>query len=183
MLLKSRLLHRSIASSLRCRYSASAPAVAVPPPLLVKVRDDMKAAMRSKDSARLDVLRGLISETTNAAKTSSPVTTDSHMLQLIRKRAKSSEIAAKEAEDANRDDLRGKELQQVAVLVAYIKDSNFMGEEEVKIVVQQTIGKMRMEGNRCDKGSVMKALVGPGGALNGQLVDRKDVANIVDGML
>ena len=105
------------------------------------------------------------------------------MLQLIRKRAKSSEIAAKEAEDANRDDLRGKELQQIAVLEAYIKDSNVMGEEEVKTVVQQTIGKMRMEGNRCDKGSVMKALVGPGGALNGQLVDRKDVTNIVDGML
>ncbi|KAL9099538.1 MAG: hypothetical protein Q9163_004977 [Psora crenata] len=139
--------------------------------------------MRAKDGDRLDVLRGIISETTNAAKTSNPITTDSHMLQLIRKRVRSSEAAAKEAENAKRNDLRDKELQQVAVLEAYVIDSNGMGEEHLKKVVQETIGRLRTEGQKSDKGSVMKALVGPGGTLDGQLVDRHDVAKLVDGML
>ncbi|KAL9125230.1 MAG: hypothetical protein Q9217_005532 [Psora testacea] len=131
----------------------------------------------------LDVLRGLVSDTTNAAKTSSPVTTDSDMLQLIRRRVRNSELAAKEAENAKRSDLQDKELQQVAILESYVKDSDVLGEGDVRIIVQQTIGKLRTEGLKADKGGVMKALVGPGGALDGQLVDKKDVGRIVDGML
>ena len=105
------------------------------------------------------------------------------MLQLIRKRAKNSEAAAREAENAKRNDLRDKELRQVAVLESYVTDAHFVEEEDVKIVVQQTIGKLRTEGNKADKGSVMRALIGPGGALEGELVNNKDVAKLVDGML
>ena len=102
------------------------------------------------------------------------------MIQLIRKRIKSSEAAAMEAEDAKRNDLRDKELQQATMLEAYIKDSNMMKEEDVERLVQQTIVNMRAEGQRTDKGSIMKALVGPGGAFDGKLVDRKDVAKVVE---
>ena len=201
-MLRTQLQTRLRDSFLKCTYATS-PTVTGTPSLLVKVREDMKSAMRAKDRARyinprnvychreayiificrLDVLRGLLSDTTNAAKASNPVTTDAHMIQIIRKRAKSSEGAAKEAEDAKRDDLRDKELKQIAVLESYIKDSNSMSEDDVKGAVQETIGNMRTEGRKTDKGSVMKALVGPGGLLDGQLVNKKEVASIVSGML
>ena len=132
---------------------------------------------------RLDVLRGLIAETTNAAKTSTPVTTDSHMLNLIRKKVKSSQGALAEFEAAGRADLKDREAAQIGVLEDYVKDSNVMSEEDMAQAVQDSIGRLRTERQKTDKGSVMKALIGPGGALDGQLVDKKDVARLVDGML
>ncbi|MDI1488734.1 MAG: hypothetical protein OHK93_008010 [Ramalina farinacea] len=153
--------------------------------------------MKEKDSARqvltsplqpsnrklLDVIRGLLSDFTNATKSSKQSPTDAHILQLIRKRIKSSENAAEEAQKADREDLRGKELQQVALLQSYMTDSDIMGEDDVRIAVQQVIGEMRTGSKKTDKGSVMKALVGPGGALDGQLVDKQALAKMVDGML
>ncbi len=111
---------------------------------------------------RLDVLRGLIAETTNAAKTSNPVTTDSQMLSIIRKRVKSSEAAISEFEDAKRDDLRDKELGQIAILQEFIDGSNVMGEEDLTVAIQKVLGQMRTEERKADKGSVMRTLVGPG---------------------
>ena len=129
------------------------------------------------------MIRGLLSDFTNATKASKQSPTDSHVLQLIRKRIKSSENAAEEAQKADREDLRGKELQQVALLRSYMTDSDIMGEDDVRIAVQQVIGEMRTGSQKTDKGSVMKALVGPDGALDGQLVDKQALAKMVDGML
>ena len=128
-------------------------------------------------------MRGLIAETTNAAKTSSPVTTDSHMLRLIQKRIKSSQEAILEFEAAKRVDLKDKEVAQISVLQDYINDSSVLGEEEVTKAIQDVLGMMRTEGKKTDKGSVMKALVAAGGALEHQLVDKKDVARLVEKML
>ncbi|MCJ1452140.1 hypothetical protein MMC28_002482 [Mycoblastus sanguinarius] len=167
----------------RCSYSAVATPPVAAPSLLTKVRNDMKNAMKAKDSFRLDVLRGLISEVTNAAKTSKPVTTDSQMLNIIRKHVKSSEAAAGEFSNAKRDELKDREVAQIAVLQEYMKDSDIMGEEDVTKAIQDVIGNMRTDGKQVTGGSVMKALVGPGGSLDGQLVDKKDVARLVQGMI
>jgi len=132
---------------------------------------------------RLDVLRGLIAEVTNAAKTSKPVTTDSQMLSIIRKRVKSSESAATDFQAAKRDDLKAREVTQIAVLDEYIQDSNYMREEEVTTAIQEIVDRMKMENKEVNRGSVMKALVGPGGSLEGQTVDKSDVARLVGGLI
>ncbi|KAK0511735.1 hypothetical protein JMJ35_006308 [Cladonia borealis] len=146
---------------LRCAYSvmASPPAA---PSLLIKVRNDLKTAMKAKDSTRLDVLRGLISDVTNAAKSSKPVTTDSQMLNIIRKRAQSSVAAAEEFSNAKREDLKSREIAQMTVLQEYMP---------------------RRRSKPISQGSVMKTLVAVGGPLDGQLVDKRDVAKIVQEML
>ena len=133
--------------------------------------------------SRLDVLRGLIAETTNAAKTSTPVSTDSQMLRIIQKKIKSSREVIVQFEEAKRNDLKEKEHAQIQVLEDYIKSSGVMGEEDLITAVQQSIGTMRTEGQKTDKGSVLKHFLGPGGTLENQLVDKKEVARIVDGML
>ena len=92
----------------------------------------------------------------------------------------SSVNAASEFEQAGRTDLQEKERAQLSVLEGYVKSSGMMDEAELQRIVQDHMEKMKTEGQRLDKGTAMKALVGPGGALEGQLVDKKDVAKVVD---
>lgn len=130
---------------------------------------------------RLDVLRGLISDVTNAAKTSKPVTTDVQMLQIVRKRVKSSEAAVEEFQNAKREDLKDREVAQIAVLEAYISESGSMGEDEIAKAIQDVIGRMRSEEKTVNQGSVMKSMVGPGGTLAESTVDKQVVAKLVKG--
>ena len=123
-----------------------------------------------------------MSDVTNAAKSSQPVATDSQMLNIIRKRVKSSVTAAEEFSNAKREDLRSREIAQITVLQEYMP-SETLKEEDLKTTIQSVIGVMRTESKQISLGSVMKTLVAVGGPLDGQLVDKKDVAKIVQGML
>jgi len=139
----------------------------------------MKTAMKAKDTNRLNVLRALLSETANLAKTSSPVKTDIQLLSLLRKRAAASKSAALEFQAANREDLKEKEDAQVAVLEEYAGGVQTMGEDEIKAVVTDVLGKLKAEGAKTDMGAVLKRLVGPGGELDGKPVERAEVARLV----
>lgn len=88
-----------------------------------------------------------------------------------------------EFETAKREDLRSREVAQIAVLNEYIQDSNSMGEEEMTAAIQDLIGKMRTEEKEVNRGSVMKALVGPGGSMDSRTVDKSDLARLVGGMI
>ncbi|KAI9839286.1 MAG: hypothetical protein M1819_003281 [Sarea resinae] len=176
--MSSRPLLRISRPCLRCCY-ATAPTSAPAPPLLLKLRNDMKTAMRAKDTNRLNVLRGLLAETTNAAKTSTPFKTDVQLLALLRKRAAASKAAALEFQAAKRDDLKEKEDAQVAVLEEYAGGVETMGVEDIKKSVAEVMEKVKVEGARMDMGGVLKRLVGPGGSLEGKPVERAEVARIV----
>ena len=102
------------------------------------------------------------------------------MLKIIQRRVKSSEAAVEEFQSAKRDDLKDREVAQIAVLEAYI-DSNEMGENDITRAIQDVMGKMRSEEKIVNQGSVMKSLVGPGGTLENQPVDRQTVSRLVKG--
>ena len=105
------------------------------------------------------------------------------MLNIIRKRVKSSETAVEEFQNAKRDDLKGREVAQIAVLEAYIGESDSMGEDDITRAIQDVIGRLRSEEKTVNQGSVMKSIVGPGGTLADQVVDRQVVARLVQGEL
>ena len=132
---------------------------------------------------RLNVLRAVLAETTNASKTSSPVKTDVQLLSLLRRRAAASKAAAQEFSAANRDDLREKEDAQIAVIEEYASGIDTVGQEEIKEVVTRVIGKMRVDGHTINAGVVLKAIFAPGGQLDGKPVEKAEVARIVKGML
>ncbi len=96
---------------------------------------------------------------------------------------KTSEAAADEFRTAKREDLRAREIAQIAVLEEYVKDSNSMGEADITTAIQDVIGRMRTEEKEVNRGSVMKALVGPGGSLADQMVDKSEVSRLVGGMI
>ena len=102
------------------------------------------------------------------------------MLKIIQRRVKSSEAAIEEFQSAKRDDLKDREVAQIAVLEAYI-DRNVMGENDITRAIQDVIGRMKSEEKIVNQGSVMKSLVGPGGTLENQAVDRQVVVSLVKG--
>jgi len=188
----------------RCQYRpySSFPSDLPSPPLLLKLKSDLKTAMKAKDTNRLailymleilnlinymryrlNVLRAVLAETINASKTSSPIKTDIQLLSLLRKRIAASKSAAEEFSAAKRDDLRDKEQAQVAVMEEYASGVQTVGQDEIAEVAVTIIGKMRTDGQTVSVGNVLKALVGPGGAFEEKPVDKAEVARTVKGML
>jgi uncharacterized protein YqeY len=98
--------------------------------------------MRAKDTNRLDVLRGVLAEITNASKTDNPPTTDVHILSIIRKARTKSEGSAQEFEGAGREDLAEKEKAQIAILEEYAGQVETVSKEEIDLVVAQVTSKM-----------------------------------------
>ena len=103
------------------------------------------------------------------------------MLNIIRKRAQSSVAAAEEFSNAKREDLKSREIAQMTVLQEYMPSNTL--KEDLKTTIQDVIDVMRTESKHISQGSVMKVLVAVGGPLDGQLVDKRDVAKIVQEML
>lgn len=134
-------------------------------------------------NSRLNVLRAIIAETTNASKTNSPIKTDLQLLSLLRKRASVSKQAAEEFSSANRKDLEEKEMAQITVLEEYASEVQTVPEDEIKDAVTRIIGKLRTDGQPVHIGTVAKALLGPGGEFEGKPVEKAVVMKVVAGML
>lgn len=196
MLLRSRLALRNninnnnnwICPSCRATTrlsSTDAPASASASPLLGKLKGDLKTAMKAKDTNRLNVLRALIAEVANSAKTSNPILTDMQLLSLLRKRTAAAKSAQEEFKAAGREDLVEKEQQQVEVLDEYAGCVETMGAEDISNAVQAVVDQAKAAaGNvKLNMGDVLKKVLGAGGSLEGKPVDRAEVARVVKRLL
>lgn len=127
---------------------------------------------------RLNVLRALISETNNAAKTSTPIQTDVQLLALIRKRAAAAKDAAHQFAEAERPDLKAQEDAQIVVLEEYAGQVQTMSLDEIDAIVSQELARMKEAGKKIEVGGLLKALFASGGPLDGKPVERAQVAKI-----
>ncbi|EEP77580.1 conserved hypothetical protein [Uncinocarpus reesii 1704] len=159
----------------QCRYNSTTPSS---PPLLAKLRADLKTAMRAKDTVRLDVVRAIIAEINNSAKTSSPIQTDLQLLSLIRKRSASLEASTQEFIKANRSDLKERNDAEMRVLAEYGAQVPTTSEEEIQSAISQTIEKLRSEGAKVEIGAIMKAAFAPNGPLNGKPAEKGTVSKV-----
>jgi uncharacterized protein YqeY len=138
--------------------------------------------MRAKDAARLSVLRGVLASTLNASKTSSPITTDAALVALLRKQARGCADARAEFAAAGRDDLVAKEDAQISVLDEYMAESGVeeLGGERLAAVVSDVVTRLgESEAGKAKMGKVMKALLAPGGPLDGKNVEKAELARVV----
>ncbi|ETN42645.1 uncharacterized protein HMPREF1541_01802 [Cyphellophora europaea CBS 101466] len=159
------------------RYSSTDAA----PPLLAQIKKDLMAAMRAKDKARSNVLRGIISETTQMASGANPIKTDLQVLAMLKKRKSASQNAAKEAEEAKRPDLKEKQEQEIAILDEYAGSIALLSLEELEAAVKATVEKLGEDGK--NQGRVMKELLRSGGPLDGKPVDKAQLAGVVKSSL
>ncbi|KAK0637212.1 Yqey-like protein-domain-containing protein [Bombardia bombarda] len=164
-------------------YSAEAP----PPPLLAKLKGDLKTAMRAKDATRLAVLRSILAATLNASKTASPITTDIQLVALLRKTGRQCKEAAAEFQAAGRPELVEKEEAQLRVLEEYAAGSGVESVSEAQIQEAATAALASIAAENPDAKinmtEVMKRVLGPGGPLNGKDVEKNEVAKIVKEMM
>ncbi|KAI0597946.1 GatB/YqeY domain-containing protein [Biscogniauxia sp. FL1348] len=161
--------------------SPSAP----PPPLLQKLKSDLKTAMRAKDAPRLAVLRSILSAALNASKTAAPVVTDAQVVGLLRRARRAADEAAAEARGAARPDLVAREEAQARVLDEYVAGSGVeeLGPEALRAAVEAVVKELGAgagaEGAKVRVGDVMKALLAPGGPLDGKDVEKGELAKVV----
>jgi uncharacterized protein YqeY len=162
----------------RAAYSSDAP----PPPLLSKLKTDLKTAMRAKDTNRLSVLRSVLAETLNASKTDKPIKTDVQLVALLQKSARKAQEAAAEARGAGREDLAEKEETQQRIFEEYAAGSGVkeMGEAELGELIESTKAALVAEGVKKElAGQMIKKFLAPGGLLEGVSVDKKKAAKMI----
>lgn len=137
------------------------------------INKEIKQAMLAKDSVRLAALRAIKSAFLMAQteKGASELTEESKQ-KIIQKQVKQRKDAAAIYQEQNRPDLMQDELDQVAVLEAFLPEQ--MSEEEITNVVVGVISDLGAQ-SMADMGKVM-------GKVNGMLAgkaDGKAIATIV----
>ena len=123
-----------------------------------RIDEDLIAAMRAKDSARLGVLRMLKAALKNAAIDKAGAEgelEDSEAMAVVRKQVKQRQDSIESFEKGGRNELAEKERAEIAVLNSYLPQA--MSGEELKRLVAETIAETGAT-SRAQMGVVMKAL-------------------------
>jgi len=123
-----------------------------------RIDEDLIAAMRAKDSARLGVLRMLKAALKNAAIDKAGAQgelEDSEAMAVVRKQVKQRQDSIDSFEKGGRSELAEKERAEIAVLSSYLPQA--ISGEELKRIVAETIAETGAT-SRAQMGAVMKAL-------------------------
>lgn len=177
MFMRSRPIQRQGFICAQCRFYAAEASSPNPPtsPLLAQLRTDLKTAMRARDTPRLNVIRALLAEVTNAAKTSKPVETDLHVLSLLNKKIAAAKVAGTSFKEAGREDLFEKENAQATIMEEYASKVDTVSEAEMQQAVEQALSS----GDASNVGAVMKLLTSADGALADRPVVRGDLVRVI----
>jgi uncharacterized protein YqeY len=141
-----------------------------------RIQDDLKKAMKARDSATVSVLRMVIADLKNEriAKGSDLETKDE--VQVLKRAVKQREEAAEQYREGGRPELAEKEESEAAVLVAYLPQ--MISGDELLALVKGAIEATGAESMK-DMGKVMKALM----AEHGDRLDGKAVQQAVRSVL
>lgn len=128
-----------------------------------RLNDDLKSAMKSKDTLRLSVIR-LVKKYIQELETSvghNGEATDAEIMKIINKLVKQGKDSAEQYKTAGRIELYNEEMLQVAVLEEYLPKQ--MSEDEISV----EIDKVMAETGSTNMGILMKEL-------NSRLAGRAD---------
>ncbi|MEO2126954.1 MAG: GatB/YqeY domain-containing protein [Christiangramia sp.] len=119
-----------------------------------KVMAEMKAAMKAKDSAKLEALRAVKSAIllANTESDSKDGLSEEEELKLLQKLVKQRKESAQIYKEQGREDLAAPELEQALVIEAFLPEQ--LSEEEVEAKVEEVIAKTGASGMQ-DMGKVM----------------------------
>ena len=120
-----------------------------------QITEDMKAAMRAKDTARLGTVRLLLAAMKQKEVDERVVLTDADILGIIDKMVKQRRESITQFEKAGRNDLASVEKAEIAVLSGYLPQQ--LSEAEVGQVIAAAIAQAGAAGVK-DMGKVMALL-------------------------
>ncbi len=133
-----------------------------------KITEDMKAAMRAKETARLSTVRLLLAAMKQKEVDERVVLTDADVLSIIEKMLKQRRESIAQYEKAARNDLADVEKAEIAVLSAYLPQQ--LSEAEVAKEIEAAIAASGAAGAK-DMGKVM-------GLLKSRLAGRTDMGKL-----
>ncbi len=133
-----------------------------------QVSDDMKAAMRAKEAARLGAIRLLLAAIKQREVDERIELTDADVVAIIEKMLKQRRDSISQYEAANRHDLADVEKFEVGILQTYMPQQ--LDEAEINVVIAEVIAATGAAGPQ-DMGKVM-------GALKPKLAGRADMGKV-----
>jgi uncharacterized protein YqeY len=126
--------------------------------LASQIVEDMKIAMKAKDSVALNVIRALKSSLKYAALEKAGAEgelDDTESLQVVRREIKKRQDSVASYTQAGREDLAATERAEIAVLEKYLPAA--LPVEELAALVESVIAELGATGKK-DMGAVMKVL-------------------------
>lgn len=121
-----------------------------------KLRVDMKEALKSRDSLRLNTIRSVISAVKNQEIDLKRELEEEEVLSLVTREGKKRKEASALFKQGGRMDLMEKEDQELVILQDYLPEQ--VSEEHLRKRVQEVIVETGAEGMK-DFGKIMKVLV------------------------
>ena len=136
--------------------------------LKARISEDMKNAMRAKDSARLGAIRLLLSAIKQREVDERIEVSDTQVVEAIEKMLKQRRDSISQYEAANRHDLADVEKFEVSVLQEYLPQA--LSEDEVNAIIEQAVVDSGAAGIK-DMSKIMAAV-------KPQVVGRADMGKI-----
>jgi len=123
--------------------------------LKAKITDDMKAAMRAKDAARLSAIRLILASVKQREVDERKELTDSDVVSVIEKMIKQRRESIAQFEKAARNDLADAEKFELELLSAYLPKQ--MTDAELSQAIEAAVSEAKPAGIK-DMGKVMALL-------------------------
>ncbi|MCP3959822.1 MAG: GatB/YqeY domain-containing protein [bacterium] len=135
-----------------------------------QIQNDLKAALKAKQSERLGTLRMLLSEIKNEKIRSGDEVDDDAFARLVRKAVKQRQDSAEQYRKGGRDELAAKEDREAEILSAYLPQA--VGENEIRRAIEELVASEGLSGLK-GIGPVMKAMLARfGGAADGRVINQ-----------
>ena len=136
-----------------------------------QIMNDVKTAMRNKESDKLTTLRFLQAAIKNKEIDLRPEEiVDEDVLAVIKKMAKQRKDSIEQFKSAGREDLASKEESELAIIEVYLPAQ--LSDDKVQEIVIQVMGELNATSMK-DMGAVMKeVLAKTGGAADNKLVSQ-----------
>ena len=126
-------------------------------PLTQKIDEDLKTAMKARETLRVSTLRLLKAAASNAAiSKGKALLEDGEVLDCIAKMLKQREESVAAYTKGNRPELAEKEKQEAAILKGYLSPA--LGDEELKAIIRAAIQESGAAGPQ-GMGLVMKVVM------------------------
>ncbi|WP_347300536.1 GatB/YqeY domain-containing protein [Dolosigranulum savutiense] len=124
--------------------------------VLDQLNQDMKAAMKAKDKAKLKTIRMLKASLQNEKLAKQDDLTEQEELDILAREKKQRLDSLQEFKQAGRDDLVDEVEEELAIVAEYLPEP--LSDDEVKEIVQSVIDSVNASGMQ-DMGKVMGAVM------------------------
>ena len=138
-----------------------------------RLSEDLKGAMKAKDQLRTSVIRMIKAAVLNKELELKKNLDDAEMSRVMTTLVKQRQESVEQYQKAKRDDLAGKELQEISIIEGYLPKA--LSQEEIVQVVESVLRETSATTLK-DMGPVMKAVMA---RLAGQPVDGKQISDLV----